>query len=68
MEYSTVSAIKQIKSHSDKSISINGKQACPLQAMSYAFRYHTLDITENPTSLDVSGLNEVETIQAYLLK
>ncbi|NMP31189.1 hypothetical protein HII17_06395 [Thalassotalea sp. M1531] len=68
MEYSTAKAIRQIKLHNDKKVSINGKHSCPLQAMAFAFQYHTLDINESTTEMKVTGRDKVKVNEAFLIK
>lgn len=67
MEYSTPNAIRQIKHHCTKSIHINGQPSCPLQAMSFALKYHKLDVTANASSVNVVGIEAVKTHTDYLL-
>ena len=68
MEYSTAKAIRQIKRHGKKPIRVDGQSICQLQAMAFAFQYHTVEINETPTEMRVTGVNKVPCIDAYLLK
>lgn len=61
MEYGTPQAIRQIKSSSKINIVVDGKEQCKLQAMSYAFKYHTIDVTESPFGLLVRGTQAIST-------
>lgn len=55
MEFSTPNAIRQIKANTHKEIWVDGQKQCPLQAMSFAFKYHKLDITNSSIGLNVRG-------------
>jgi len=55
MEFSTPNAIRQIKANTHKEIWVDGQKQCPLQAMSFAFKYHKLDITNSAIGLSVRG-------------
>ena len=55
MEFSTPNAIRQIKANNHKEIWVDGQKQCPLQAMSFAFKYHKLDITDSAIGLSVRG-------------
>jgi len=68
MEYSTAKAIRQIKMHNDRKVSINGRHSCPLQAMTFAFKYHTINIDESPTELRVTGRKKVKINERFLIK
>mgnify|MGYP000474388349 FL=1 len=67
MEYSTPYAIRQIKSNNHKTMWINGEKQCPLQAMSFAFKYHRLDITDTGDSLNIVGTKPVVRNDKFLL-
>ena len=67
MEYSTPYAIRQIRSNNHKTIWINGQKQCPLQAMSFAFNYHKLDITESNRGLNITGTLPVVRNNKFLL-
>jgi len=55
MEFSTPNAIREIKANTHKKIWVDGQKQCPLQAMSFAFKYHKLDITDSAIGLNVRG-------------
>jgi hypothetical protein len=55
MEFSTPNAIRQIKANSHKEMWIDGQKQCPLQAMSFAFKYHKLDISDSAQGLNIQG-------------
>ena len=66
MEFLTPKAIRQIKMNNYKSISIEGKKCCPLEAMAVAFNYHQINITETQSTLDIKGLIPVTDNVKYL--
>ena len=68
MEYSTPNAIRQIKSHKEKAIIVEGQKTCPLEAMSFALNYHVLDITETDAAMMVTGVQAVTRIQRFVIK
>jgi hypothetical protein len=55
MEFSTPHAIRQIKANAHKEMWIDGQKQCPLQAMSFAFKYHKLDISDSAQGLNIHG-------------
>lgn len=55
MEFSTPNAIRQIKANAHKEMWVEGQKQCPLQAMSFAFKYHKIDISDSATGLDIQG-------------
>lgn len=55
MEFSTPNAIRQIKANTHREMRLDGQKVCPLQAMSFALRYHKLDISDSSTGLDIQG-------------
>jgi hypothetical protein len=65
MEFDTPKAIHQIKTSTRTNILVDGKQQCKLQAMSYALKYHTLDVTETTENLSVTGTRAVHTATNY---
>ena len=44
MEFNTPQAIRKIKLSPKSTILINGKNQCKLQAMSFALKYHKIDV------------------------
>ena len=56
MEFSTPNAIRQIKANAHKEMWVDGQKQCPLQAMSFAFKYHTLDISDSAMGLSIHGI------------
>ena len=56
MEFNTPEAIHKIKLSHQRNILINGKRQCKLQAMSFALKYHTVDVTETLGDLMVKGV------------
>lgn len=56
MEFSTPQAIREIKLSLKNKILINGKNQCKLQAMSFALKYHKIDVTETLGELRVEGV------------
>ena len=56
MELNTPQAIREIKLSPQNKILINGKNQCKLQAMSFALKYHKIDVTETLGELSVKGL------------
>jgi len=65
MEFDTPEAIHQIKISKRTKILVDGKKQCKLQAMSYALKYHTIDVTETTSELSVSGTIAVHTAARY---
>jgi hypothetical protein len=55
MEFSTPNAIRQIRANAHKEMWVDGKKSCPLQAMSLAFKYHKIDITDSAEGLNILG-------------
>jgi len=55
MEFSTPNAIRQIKANVHKEMWVDGEKLCPLQAMSFAFKYHKIDISNSATGLNIHG-------------
>lgn len=68
MELSTPKALHVIMAANHKRILVDGHNSCPLQAMSIAFNYHTIDIEETATSLKVRGVAPVIRNDKYLIK
>jgi hypothetical protein len=56
MEFSTPNAIRQIKANTHKELWVEGQKQCPLQAMSFAFNYHTLNIVDSAEGLSIQGI------------
>ena len=56
MEFNTPQAIRKIKLSPQRKILIDGKNQCKLQAMSFALKYHTIDVTETLGELTIKGL------------
>ena len=56
MEFNTPQAIHKIKLSSQSKILIDGKNQCKLQAMSFALKYHKVDVTETLGELTVKGI------------
>ena len=56
MEFSTPNAIRQIKANTHKNIWVEGQKQCPLQEMSFAFNYHTLNIIDSAEGLNIQGV------------
>jgi hypothetical protein len=56
MEFNTPQAIREIKLSQKSRVVINGKDQCKLQAMSFAFKYHRVDITEKFDELQIKGI------------
>ncbi|KGJ86504.1 hypothetical protein [Colwellia psychrerythraea] len=56
MEFNTPQAIRKIKLSPQSTILINGKNQCKLQAMSFALKYHKVDVTETFGELTVKGV------------
>jgi len=65
MEFDTPKAIHQIKTSQKSNILVDGKEQCKLQAMSYALKYHRLDVTETDNGLSVTGTQAVHTATKY---
>jgi len=65
MEFDTPKAIHQIKISKRTNILVDGKKQCKLQAMSYALKYHTIDVTETSSELSVSGTIAVYSAARY---
>ncbi|NQZ81050.1 MAG: hypothetical protein HRT52_08560 [Colwellia sp.] len=61
MEFDTPKAIHQIKTSKKTNILVDGKEQCKLQAMSYALKYHRVDVTETSNGLSVTGTRAVHT-------
>ncbi|MFT5298299.1 MAG: hypothetical protein ACI9YH_004346 [Colwellia sp.] len=59
MEFSTPNAIRQIKANTHKQLWVEGHKQCPLQAMSFAFNYHTLNIVDSAEGLSIQGIDPV---------
>jgi len=55
MEFSTPDAIRHIRSHRNEKIMIDGHSKCQLEAMTFAFNYHSINITKTNGSLSISG-------------
>ncbi len=55
MEFSTPKAIHEIICKQHKTLLVDGKSYCALQAMTMALNYHKLDINETPTTLVIKG-------------
>ncbi len=55
MEFSTPNAIRQIKDNAHKEMWVDGEKLCPLQAMSFAFKYHKINIHSSPLGLNIHG-------------
>ena len=55
MEFSTPNAIRQIKANTHREMWVEGQKQCPLQAMSFAFKYHKLDISDSAQGLTIHG-------------
>ena len=55
MEFSTPKAIHQIISKQHKTLLVDGKSYCALQAMTMALNYHKININETTTSLIIKG-------------
>lgn len=68
MEFSTPKAIHQIKSSHHKKIIVEGQNCCPLQAMSIAFNYHKVDITETSSCLTIKGTVPVVRNNKFLIR
>jgi len=56
MEFSTPNAIRQIKANTHKEMWVDGHKQCPLQAMSFALKYHKLDISDSGQGLSIHGI------------
>lgn len=56
MEFSTPHAIRQIKANTHKELWVEGQKQCPLQAMSFAFNYHTINIVDSAEGLNIEGI------------
>lgn len=56
MEFNTPQAIRKIKLSPKNKILIDGKNQCKLQAMSFALKYHKIDVTETFGELTVKGI------------
>jgi len=56
MEFNTPQAIREIKLSKKNNVTINGKRQCKLQAMSFAFNYHKLDVKETINELQIKGV------------
>lgn len=56
MEFNTPQAIRKIKLSPQSKILIDGKNQCKLQAMSFALKYHKVDVTETLGELTVKGI------------
>jgi len=67
MEFSTPKAIHQIKLSHHKTVLIDGKKCCPLKAMTIAFNYHKVDITETDSCLTIKGILPVMISDKYRL-
>jgi len=55
MEFSTPNAIREIKANTHRETWVEGQKQCPLQAMSFAFKYHKLDISDSAQGLNIHG-------------
>ncbi len=56
MEFTTPKAMKKIQSSLQAPVLVNGQVQSKLQAMSFALKYHTLDVTETDGGLQVKGI------------
>jgi len=56
MEFDTPQAIRKIKLCPQSTILVDGKSQCKLQAMSFALKYHKVDVTETLGELTVKGI------------
>jgi len=68
MEFSTPKAIHQIKLSHHKTVLVDGQKCCPLKAMTIAFNYHKVDITETSSCITIKGVVPVVGNDKYLLK
>jgi hypothetical protein len=68
MQFSTPQALHKIIGTTDKMVMVDGHQSCPLNAMSVAFNFHTIDISETSTTIDIKGVLPVLRNDKYLLK
>ncbi|MDG1752226.1 MAG: hypothetical protein P8I03_11270 [Thalassotalea sp.] len=68
MEFSTPQALHKIIGTTDKMVLVDGQQSCPLNAMSVAFNFHTIDISETNTTIDIKGVLPVVRNEKYLIK
>lgn len=68
MQFSTPEALHKIIGSTDKIVMVDGHQSCPLNAMSIAFNFHTIDIAETNTSIDIKGVLPVIRNEKYLIK
>ncbi|MCO4798006.1 MAG: hypothetical protein KC484_02245 [Colwelliaceae bacterium] len=68
MQFSTPEALHKIIGANNKKIMVDGHQSCPLNAMSVAFNYHTIDINETSSSLSVKGVSPVVRNDKFLIK
>ena len=65
MEFSTPRAIHQIKCKQHKTLLVDGKSYCALQAMTMALNFHTINIDESPTELIIKGIVPVASYSIY---
>lgn len=68
MVFSTSKAIHKIKSSHHKSMLVDGHQCCHLKAMTIAFNFHEVDITETTSCMTIKGVVPVVKNDKYLLK
>jgi len=66
MEFNTPAALREIKAHNQEMMHVNGKQACPLQAMAFTMNYHKVDITETKQGLNITGTLAVSRNNKFL--
>lgn len=55
MEFTTPDAIREIKANTHKDMWVDGHKQCPLQAMSFALRYHKINISDSAQGLSIEG-------------
>jgi hypothetical protein len=68
MQFTTPQALHKIIGTTNKMVMVDGHQSCPLNAMSVAFNYHTIDISETNSSIDIKGILPVIRNEKFLIK
>jgi hypothetical protein len=67
MEFSTPEAVRKIKKSKKDYAFIDGEKTCILKAMTFAIKYHIVDIKEKSGQLFIKGVKVVERMDKYII-